>query len=136
VKIDRALAIAARARIRRRVASDVVSQSDGIGATSSSKQLVLRDVRGRFAKGHAGGPGRPPRDCLRDAFAADLFLIWRRHGKQALRQLCHEEPESYLRLMTSLFGSKTRSSREQYTIEPPRPLSRPQRVSGGLRYAK
>jgi hypothetical protein len=110
VKIDRALAIAARARIRRRVSSDVVSQSDGIGATSSSEQ---RDVRGRFLRGHGGGPGRPPRDCLRDAFAADLFLIWRRHGRQVLRQLCQEEPISYLRLMTGLLGSKTRQSRGQ-----------------------
>jgi hypothetical protein len=65
---------------------------------------VLRDGRGRFVKGTVG---RPPRDCLREAFAADLFLIWRRHGKQALRQLCQEEPRSYLRLMASLVGGKT-----------------------------
>jgi hypothetical protein len=81
VRVDRALAIAARARIRRRVPSDAAAaQNDSIGAKASSEQ---RDTRGRFVRGHAGGPGRPPRDCLREAFAADLFLVWRRHGKQA-----------------------------------------------------
>ena len=133
MKIDRALAIAARARIRRRVSSDAAAaQNDSIGAISASEQ---RDVRGRFVRGHTGGPGRPPRDCLREAFADDLFHVWRRHGKQALRQLCRKEPESYLRLMASLVGSKTRSSREQYT-NLARPMSRPQKVSGGLRYKK
>jgi hypothetical protein len=133
VKIDRALAIAARARIRRRVSSDAAAaQNDSIGAISASEQ---RDVRGRFVRGHGGGPGRPPRDCLREAFADDLFRVWRRQGRQVLRQLCQEEPESYLRLLTNLVGSKTRSSREQYT-NPSRPMSRPQKVSRGLRYEK
>ena len=109
VKIDRALTIAARARIRRRISSNAAAAHDSIGAISSSEQRVLRDVRG-LVRGRGAGPGRPPRDCLREAFAADSFLIWRRHGKQALRQLCREEPESYLRLMASL-GS-TRKSRE------------------------
>ena len=51
MKIDRALAIAARARIRRRISSDAAAaQSDGIGAMSSSEQFVLRDARGRFVR--------------------------------------------------------------------------------------
>ena len=62
--------------------------SGGVFRPMPPRHIVLRDVRGRFAKGRAGGPGRPPRDCLTEAFAADLFLVWRRHGKQALRQLC------------------------------------------------
>ena len=100
VKIDRALAIAARARIRRRVSSDAAAaQNDRIGAISASEQ---RDVRGRFVSGHTGGPGRPPHDCLREAVATDLFQVWRRNGRQVLRQLCREEPESYLRLMSKL----------------------------------
>jgi hypothetical protein len=112
VKIDRALAIAARARIRRRMPCDVAaSQNDSISAISSSEQAELRDVRGRFARGHGGGPGRPPRDCLSEAFAADLFRVWRRHGRHALRQLCQEDSGSYLRIMTSLVGSKTRHPR-------------------------
>jgi len=110
VKIERALAIAARARVRRRVSSDP-AESERTGASASSKRsIALRDVRGRFAKGHAGGPGRPPRDSLRETLTNDLFLIWRRHGRHALRQLCQEDPRSYLRLMASLVGSKTRNS--------------------------
>jgi hypothetical protein len=57
VKIERALAVAARARIRRRIDSALQSDSK---RTSSERPIVLRDVRGRFVKGHAGGPGRPP----------------------------------------------------------------------------
>ena len=49
MKIDRELAIAARARIRRRVSCDAAAaQSDSVGAKSSPEQLALRDVRGRF----------------------------------------------------------------------------------------
>ena len=112
MKIERALAIAARARIRRRISSDAAVQSHGTGAMSSSERLVLRDARGRFVKGHAGGPGRLPRDCLREAFTSDLLAVWRRHGKQALRQLCQEQPSSYLRLVASLVGSRTSNSGE------------------------
>jgi len=110
VKIERALAIAARARVRRRISSDAAVQSDGTGAMSSSERLVLRDARGRFVKGHAGGR-RPPRDCLREAFTSDLLAVWRRHGKQALRQLCQEQPSSYLRLVAGLVTSKSRNSK-------------------------
>jgi hypothetical protein len=74
------------------------------------ERLVLRDARARF--GHAGGPGRPPRDSLREAFASDLLAVWRRHCKQALRQLCQEHPSSYLRLVAGLVTSKSRSSGE------------------------
>jgi hypothetical protein len=103
VKIERALAIAARARVRRRISSDpAVAQSDGTGAMSSSERLVLRDARGRFVKGHAGGPGRPPRDCLREAYTADLFAVWKKRGRQAIRQLCEENPAAYLRLVVGV----------------------------------
>jgi hypothetical protein len=71
----------------------------------------LRDVRGRFVKGHAGGPGRPPRDCLREAFTSDLLAVWRRHGKQALRQLCEERPAAFLRLILSLVATKRHNSK-------------------------
>jgi hypothetical protein len=73
---------------------------------------VLRNVRGRFVKGHAGGPGRPPRDCLREGFTGDLLAVWRRHGRQALRQLCEENPGSYLRLIARLVENERRSSGE------------------------
>jgi hypothetical protein len=111
VKIDRALAIAARARIRRHVSSvPAATQSDSTAAMPPERLIVLRDVRGRFVRGHAGGPGRPPRDCLREALNGDLFLSWRRHGKRALQQLRQENPGSYLRLVAGLVESERRKS--------------------------
>jgi hypothetical protein len=72
--------------------------------------IALRDMRGRFVRGHAaGGPGRPPRDCFR-ALNGDLFLSWTRHGRQALRQLRRENPASYLRLVAGLVESERRKS--------------------------
>ena len=107
MKIDRALAIAVRARIRRRISSDVVAEIDSRRTMSAERS---RDVRGRFARGDVGGPGRPPRDCLREALNGDLFLSWRRHGRQALRQLRQENPGSYLRLVAGLVESERRNS--------------------------
>ena len=111
LKIERALAIAARARVRRRISSDPAPPYS-TGATASFERPVpLRDGRGRFLKGHAGGPGRPPRDCLREAFTSHSFhsgllADWRRHGKHALRQLCEESPAAYLRLVLGVVASE------------------------------
>jgi len=102
VKITQALAVVARARIRRRISSDAAAKSDNTGTMSPEVPIALRDMRGRFVKGHAGGPGRPPRDCLREALNGDLLLSWSRHGRQALRQLRQENPGSYLRLVAGL----------------------------------
>lgn len=107
LKIEQALAIAARARVRRRVSSDAAAQTDGTG--TSSERLVLRDAHGRFVNGHAGGPGRPPRDCLREA--PSDFLVWTRHRKQALHQLYEEHPAAYLRLIVSLVAGKRHNSK-------------------------
>jgi hypothetical protein len=85
VKIDCALATAARARIRGRISSDAATQSDSIGVISLCEQ---RDVRGRFVRGHGCGVTFSGKPLHRFA------LIWRRHGKQALRQLRQEEPHS------------------------------------------
>jgi hypothetical protein len=106
LKVERALAIAARARVRRHISSDPAAPYSTGTIASSERSIVLRDVRGRFVQGHAGGPGRPPRDCLREAFTSDLLAVYRRHGKQALRQLCEENPAAYLRLIAGLFASK------------------------------
>jgi len=87
VKIDQALMVARKARIRRHVPHGAAARDDAV-ATPSARP-VLRDARGCFVK---GGRGRPPRDALGEAYTADLFLAWRRHGKHALRQLCEEDP--------------------------------------------
>ena len=54
MKIERALAGAARARIRRHVSSDpAATQGDNTeGIASFERTIALRDVRGRFVKGH------------------------------------------------------------------------------------
>jgi hypothetical protein len=76
VKIERALVVARKARIRRHIPSGATAQ-DGTVATPP-KWPVLRDARGCFVKGGGGGPGRPPRDALRDAYIADLFAVWKK----------------------------------------------------------
>ena len=98
MRIDQALAIAGKARIRRRIAA----QDDNTEVPPPERPIELRDARGRYLKGWAGGPGRPPRDALRDAHIADLFAVWKKHGRQAIRQLCEENPAAYLRLVAGL----------------------------------
>jgi hypothetical protein len=97
VKLTRALEIAGKARIRRRIAAP----SDNTEAPPA-RPIELRDARGRYLKGWAGGPGRAPRDALREMYVHDLFAVWKRHGRQALRQVCQEDPATYLRLMIGL----------------------------------
>ena len=97
VKLTRALEIAGKARIRRRIAAP----SDNTEAPPA-RPIELRDARGRYLKGWAGGPGRAPRDALRELYVDDLFAVWKRHGRQALRQVCREDPATYLRLMIGL----------------------------------
>jgi hypothetical protein len=100
VKLDRALAIAAKARIRRRIAAS--SDNTEQVASSSARPVALRDAHGRYLKGWAGGPGRPPRDLLREAYVDDLFVVWKRHGRQVIRQLAEEHPGQFLRLMVDM----------------------------------
>ena len=76
VRIDHALAIAGRARIRRRTAAPSDAASERV-APSSERPSALRDGQGRFLRGWVGGPGRPPRDALRELYIDDLFAIWK-----------------------------------------------------------
>jgi len=87
VKLARALEIAGKARIRRRIAAP----EDNTEAPPA-RPIESRDARGRYLKGWAGGPGRAPRDALREMYVDDLFAVWKRHGRQALRQVCQEDP--------------------------------------------
>ena len=83
MRIDHALAIAGRARIRRRTAAPSDAASERV-APSSERPSALRDSLGRFLKGWVGGPGRPPRDALRELYIDDLFAIWKKHGRQVI----------------------------------------------------
>ena len=103
MKIERALVVARKARIRRHIPSGATAQDDTIA--TPPKWPVSRDARGCFVKGGGGGPGRPPRDALKDAYIADLFAVWKKHGRQAIRQLCEETG--------SIFASDLKPRREQ-----------------------
>jgi hypothetical protein len=100
MKLDQALAIAGKARIRRRIAAP--SDNTEQVAPPPARPVALRDARGRYLKDWAGGPGRPPRDLLREAYVDDLFAVWKRHGRKAIRQLAEENPAAFLRIMVSL----------------------------------
>ena len=100
MKLTRALEIAGKSRIRRRIAAP--SDNTAQVASPSERPIALRDARGRYLKGWAGGPGRAPRDALREMYIDDLFAVWKRHGRQALEQVCREAPATYLRLMIGL----------------------------------
>jgi hypothetical protein len=100
VKLTRALEIAGKARIRRRIAAQ--DDNPAQVASPSERPVALRDARGRYLKGWAGGPGRAPRDALREMYVDDLFAVYKRHGRQALQQVCREDPAAYLRLMIGL----------------------------------
>ena len=97
MRIDQALVIAGRARIRRRIAAP----EDNTTA-SPERPVALRDARGRYLKGWAGGPGRPPRDALRELYVDDLFAVYKRHGREVIRRLAEEDPAAFLRIMVSL----------------------------------
>ena len=72
MKTERALAIAAQARVRRRVSSDP-SAPYSTGATASFERPVpLRDGRGRFLENHAR-PGAAATRLSQEAFASYPF---------------------------------------------------------------
>ena len=73
MKTERALAIAAQARVRRRVSSDP-SAPYSTGATASFERPVpLRDGRGRFLENHAR-PGAAATRLSQEAFTSYPFL--------------------------------------------------------------
>lgn len=99
MRIDRALQIASRARIRR------YALPPGTGAPTPASPSSERDARGRFLQGHVGvSPGRPPRDELREMYIDDLFHSWRYGGRAAIRQLIKRDPATYLRIMINVVG--------------------------------
>ena len=100
VKLARAQEIAGKARIRRRIAAPEDNTEQV--ASPSERPVALRDSRGRYLLGWAGGPGRPPRDVLRELYVDDLFAVYKRHGREVIRRLAEEDPAAFLRIMVSL----------------------------------
>ena len=52
----------------------------------SKNSVSIRDERGRYLKGIAGGPGRPPgsRNRLTEDFLGDVHAAWLERGREAI----------------------------------------------------
>ena len=64
----------------------------------SKNSVTIRDERGRYLKGIAGGPGRPPgsRNRLTEDFLGDLHAAWLERGREAIDRVIDERPEAFL----------------------------------------
>ena len=100
MKLDRALQIASKARIRRYA---LPPRTEVATPASPSSE---RDRRGV-------SPGRPPRDALREAYHSDLYWTWRRFGRSALRELAEQAPGKFLRIMSDVFLAPERIARQR-----------------------
>ena len=58
----------------------------------SENSVSIRDERGRYLKGIAGGPGRPAgsRNKLTEEFLGDLHAAWHEHGREAIDRVIAE----------------------------------------------
>ena len=68
---------------------------------SSDNSVSIRDERGRYLKGIAGGPGRPAgsRNRLTEDFLGDLHAAWQEHGREAIDRVVAEQPEKFLAIV-------------------------------------
>lgn len=71
---------------------------------SNNQTAIVRDERGRWAKGFPGGPGRPlgSRNKLREDFLADMHGAWLEHGPEVISRLIAERPEIFLMAMLKI----------------------------------
>jgi hypothetical protein len=67
----------------------------------SENSVSIRDERGRYLKGIAGGPGRPAgsRNRLTEDFLGDLHAAWQKHGREAIDRVVAERPEMFLAIV-------------------------------------
>jgi hypothetical protein len=67
----------------------------------SENSVAVRDERGRYLKGIAGGPGRPAgsRNRLTEDFLGDLHTAWQEHGREAIDRVVAEQPEKFLAIV-------------------------------------
>ena len=67
----------------------------------SENSVSIRDERGRYLKGMAGGPGRPAgsRNRLTADFFGDLHAAWQEHGREAIDRVVAERPEVFLAIV-------------------------------------
>ncbi len=57
-----------------------------MATNGSGNSVSIRDERGRYLKGIAGGPGRPPgsRNRLTEDFLGDVHAAWLERGREAI----------------------------------------------------
>ena len=67
----------------------------------SENSVSIRDERGRYLKGIAGGPGRPAgsRNKLTEEFLGDQHAAWHEHGREAIDRVVAERPEVFLAIV-------------------------------------
>jgi hypothetical protein len=63
---------------------------------------------GRFVSGNNGGPGRQKgsRNKLGEAFLADVYESWQKHGRETLEQMRRDNPAAYVRVVASILPDK------------------------------
>jgi hypothetical protein len=63
---------------------------------------------GRFLSGIKGGPGRPPgsRNKLGEAFVADVYAKWQKHGGAALERMIEQDPGGFVRVVAQVLPDK------------------------------
>ena len=72
-----------------------------MATNGSGTSVSIRDERGRYLKGIAGGPGRPAgsRNRLTEDFLGDLHTAWQEHGRDAINRVVTERPEVFLAIV-------------------------------------
>ena len=95
----------------------------------SENSVAIRDERGRYLKGIAGGPGRPAgsRNKLTEEFLGDLHAAWHEQGREAIDRVVAERPEVFLAIVAKTIdcgGSKLGSLRSSRGDTPRKRSSR------------
>jgi len=69
----------------------------------ANKPKPEQDKKGRFVSGNSGG-GRPKgsRNLLGEAFIADLYADWGKHGLATVQEVREKSPVDYLKVVASL----------------------------------
>jgi hypothetical protein len=72
-----------------------------MATNGSGNSVSIRDERGRYLKGIAGGPGRPPgsRNRLTEDFIGDVHAAWLERGREAIDRVIDGRPEVFLTIV-------------------------------------
>jgi hypothetical protein len=72
-----------------------------MAVNGTNNSISIRDERGRYLKGVAGGPGRPAgsRNRLTEDFLGDLHAAWQERGREAIDRVIDERPQAFLAIV-------------------------------------